>query len=579
MPFEELIKEVNGNIAQEKKKRARLKDLDLIVLDNSLRESTVGQLRGHTLENKRKIYDEVRKCGFQYKIVAAYSQMTRVDDAWVKQIVRDCEEGKEDLSNLFAFSEFIVPVSQGVPDTKTIPVGLRKMQEQGLINPIIEIDLATESIDWEKFTTEDVCQLLTERFKWSRTYLSPDAKILVNLRDFPDAMVYEMERLFTVVDYLASRPAAERPFGIMFEEPTGKFLPEEVGAWTAGVRKIMDSHEWTSGHLLAHVHKKWALGEMVQLECLVNGANGIWASLCEEGAALGHACSTVTLMNLVRMGNEKVLKQYHCNKLRDAASNVTKITTGLPPHPKQVIYGDRALDLAFDFGGIAGGTVGETDFDLAEFFGEEAPVRISTLASEDMILERLKDLFGEDPQFTDEIAAAMKKQMITDLTCNTKEEYMSAAGMAMLFDRSGGKLTTKMSEVIERAEVKSVHAQHLIEEVRGIWNEWDIEEDKLNDDQLNFDSFYNGFMSPYFGCFKCTDTRQALQAINMDNDGYIDWNEFLVYLKWAMREYPNIKDVDELLSFAFNKGIMPAMRDEVLVKKAKKSGGKRFKSK
>ncbi|XP_022787165.1 uncharacterized protein LOC111327287 [Stylophora pistillata] len=357
-----------------------------------------------------------------------------------------------------------------------------------------------------------------------------------------DAMVYEMERLFTVVDYLASRPAAERPFGIMFEEPTGKFLPEEVGAWTAGVRKIMDSHDWTTGHLLAHVHKKWALGEMVQLECLVNGANGIWASLCEEGAALGHACSTVTLMNLVLMGNEKVLKRYNCNKPRDAASNVTEITTGLPAHPKQVIYDNRALDLAFDFGSIAGGTVGETDFDLAEFFGEEAPVRISTLASEDMILERLKDLFGEDPQFTDEMAAAMKEQMITDLKGNTKEEYMSAAGIAMLFHRSGGKFTTKMSEVIERAEVKSVHAQHLIEEVRGMRNEWDIEEDKLNDDQLNFDSFYNGFMYPYSGCFKCTDTRKALQAINMDNDGYIDWNEFLVYLKWAMREYPNVEN-------------------------------------
>lgn len=578
MPFEELIKEVKDNIAQEEKKRARLKDLDLIVLDNSLRESTVGQLRGHTLENKRKIYDEVRKCKFQFKIVAAYSHMPRVDDAWVEQIVRDCHEGKEDLNNLFAFSEVIDSVSQKVPDIKTIPVGLRKMQAQGLINPIIEIDLAIESIDWEKFTTEDMCQLLTERFKWSRKYLSPDAKILVNLRDFPDAMVKEMERLFTVVDYLASMPTAERPFGIMFEEPTGKFLPEEVGAWTAGVRKIMDSHEWTSGHLLAHVHKKWALGEMVQLECLVNGANGIWASLCEEGAALGHACSTVTLMNLVRMGNEKVQKRYNCNQLRDAASNVTKITTGLPPHPKQVIYGDRALDLAFDFGSIAGGTVGETDFDLAEFFGEEMPMRISTLASEDMILERLEDLFDEDPQFTEKMAAAMKEQMITDLKGNTKEEYMSAAGIAMLFDRSGGKLTTKMSEVIERAEVKSVHAQHLIEEVRGMWNEWDIEECKPNDDQLNFNSFYNGFMSPYFGCFKCNDTQQALQAINMDNDGYIDWNEFLVYLKWAMREYPNIKDADELLSFAFSKGIIPAMRDELVGRKAKKRGVKRFKS-
>ena len=36
-----------------------LKELDIFVLDNSLRESTVGQLRGHTIENKWKIYNEV----------------------------------------------------------------------------------------------------------------------------------------------------------------------------------------------------------------------------------------------------------------------------------------------------------------------------------------------------------------------------------------------------------------------------------------------------------------------------------------------------------------------------------------
>ena len=46
----------------------------------------------------------------------------------------------------------------------------------------------------------------------------------------------------------------------------------------------MDARGW-SGHLLAHVHKKWALEEMTQLECLVNGANGIWASVCEEGVS------------------------------------------------------------------------------------------------------------------------------------------------------------------------------------------------------------------------------------------------------------------------------------------------------
>ena len=37
----------------------------------------------------------------------------------------------------------------------------------------------------------------------------------------------------------------------------------------------------------------------------------MWASLCEEGAAFGHACSSITLMNLVRMGNTKVLGKYY----------------------------------------------------------------------------------------------------------------------------------------------------------------------------------------------------------------------------------------------------------------------------
>jgi len=37
-----------------------LREMELFVLDNSLRESTVGQLRGHTIENKWKIYEQVK---------------------------------------------------------------------------------------------------------------------------------------------------------------------------------------------------------------------------------------------------------------------------------------------------------------------------------------------------------------------------------------------------------------------------------------------------------------------------------------------------------------------------------------
>ena len=230
MPFEDIIKGVGESIAKEKSKRARLKDLDLMVLDNSIRESTVGQLRGHTLENKWKIYNEVKKCGLKFIIVAAFSHMTRVDDTFIEEIVAK----GEDVSNLFAFTEVIESVKNGIPDTESVPVGLSKMKALGLVNPIIEIDLAMDAINWDVFTVQDMCQLLLERIKWSRTMLSADAKIMVNLRDFPDAMVYQMERVFTVVDFLGSLSAAERPFGILYEEPTGKYLPEEVGAWTCG---------------------------------------------------------------------------------------------------------------------------------------------------------------------------------------------------------------------------------------------------------------------------------------------------------------------------------------------------------
>ena len=71
----------------------------------------------------------------------------------------------------------------------------------------------------------------------------------------------------------------------------------------------------------------------------------------------------------------------------------------------------------------------DNDLNLADFFHEDTPIRISTLSSERMIVERLEQLFGENEQFTEEIAFQMKKTMINDLTQNRKEEYMSESGM------------------------------------------------------------------------------------------------------------------------------------------------------
>ena len=47
----------------------------------------------------------------------------------------------------------------------------------------------------------------------------------------------------------------------------------------------------------------------------------------------------------------------------------------------------------------------------------------------------------------------------------------------------------------------------------------------------------------------------------------VDWTEFELYLKWAIRQYPQIQTAEELLSTAFRKGLVPAMRDEIVPKK------------
>ena len=64
---------------------------------------------------------------------------------------------------------------------------------------------------------------------------------------------------------------------------------------------------------------------------------------------------TYNLQIVFRNGNEHVRERYDCQYLRNAAIEVTKITTGKEPHPKKPIYGERALDISFDFSGIAGG--------------------------------------------------------------------------------------------------------------------------------------------------------------------------------------------------------------------------------
>lgn len=53
------MKKLQKELTEVSEKRDKLRELDLYVLDNSLRETTVGQLRGHTLKDKWDLYNQV----------------------------------------------------------------------------------------------------------------------------------------------------------------------------------------------------------------------------------------------------------------------------------------------------------------------------------------------------------------------------------------------------------------------------------------------------------------------------------------------------------------------------------------
>ena len=202
-----------------------------------------------------------------------------------------------------------------VTSPNCIPLGLLKMKEYGISNAIIEVDLAIDSVDWKgMFPVSRLAEHLTFLFKWCDQNLAKPLdggkrNHFINIRDFPVAMMKCPRRVHKTVKAIANIPAPFRPAGLLHEEPMGEYFGDEVAAWNRLVRQTMDENGWPSlfqqdgktldGLLLHHAHRQWGMADAVVLDVLASGADGIWCSIAEEGAAMGHASSCVTLGNLI----------------------------------------------------------------------------------------------------------------------------------------------------------------------------------------------------------------------------------------------------------------------------------------
>jgi hypothetical protein len=392
---------------------------DFFILDNSLRETTVGAPRGHTLEEKHKIIEAMADTGLDEIILGSYGSKVNVDSqvaeqwqhlgksfdsTWGFSDAYDFEDWDEDEVWVFAPSEdYYTPPM--VPKTKfdmkvdlklfqkaskgfrhqafgkrragtifhnpntlksvlkenssesgRIPLGLLMMAGYGICNAILEIDTSLETFDYSRYDIVERCAYL---IRWCKqhfaTRIDPvtgqeeTARVLINLRDFSNYYRSDggTEEALRLVDALSRLPPDERPFGFMMEEPTGWLLPSEVGRLCRMVRLTMDRAGFPEGRFLVHVHWYFGLAEASQLQALCNGADGVWAAVCKAGAQTGHACSTMTAVNLYRTGMQSICEKYDLEKMCIAAREVTAISTRQPCPTHEEIYGPQAFDIPY----------------------------------------------------------------------------------------------------------------------------------------------------------------------------------------------------------------------------------------
>ena len=135
------------------KRHEILKQLDLFILDNSIRESAVGQLRSHTLEDKIQIYEQVKECGIEDIIVASFTDMKGVDDDFCQYLA----DQQEDFSQLYSFSEASESLRDGVYDTETVPISLRKNKQFGVWNVFFEVYLTDKKCNWKRSLQQKMC--------------------------------------------------------------------------------------------------------------------------------------------------------------------------------------------------------------------------------------------------------------------------------------------------------------------------------------------------------------------------------------------------------------------------------------
>ncbi|MEL7039146.1 MAG: hypothetical protein AAFO04_26580 [Cyanobacteria bacterium J06592_8] len=552
--FKAIIDRVSHEADEELK---ILQDLEIFVLDNSVRETTVGTARGHILEDKINILKAIAETELKEVILGTYGSNRNVDD----QIPKHWIDLGGTLENMWGFSEAYSALdSYGVPIDEPADGLLEMVNDHKMSNAIIEIDLCSPAINYQQF---DLNQFILNQVEWANKNLTPRGeqklppRVLVNLRDFAnfETDTEGLTRALHLVEALGNLPSDQRPFGLMIEEPTGFLLPETVSKLTRIIRETMILANWSDGKLLVHVHCGFGLAESTVLEALANGADGIWSAVCKAGAALGHSCSSITLTNLARLGNKFVTRTYNLPAIIKAARKVHKIASKEVVPRDQEVYGKEAFDLVF---GGWHGFMGDKMGAVASMIGVKQTVRISDFANAEMIGQAMIERFAEPEKtgWDENLCKKMEEKIDEHLILGQSFDYNTITGLAQLYEYSGGCISSSMLKIITLdSDIPDEHP--LLVSLKQRWQKLS---EKINSpshqnlEELTSKSsiFWqnpeipetmaeipiNNFLDDIFTGVHVTEKQREMirNLLDVDSNGYVSWQEFLFRLKWTIQQ-------------------------------------------
>ena len=478
----------------DERETERLRQLDVWILDNSLRETTVAAVHSHTLDTKARILEITHQAGLDDVIVGTYGDVRRVDDVMPENYV---EWGFGTLEHVWGLCD---PWPCDPSELETVlsgrlshAAGLDDVLPSGIGNVVIEINTCSpwwpyhsELGDMRKHLVaairranrelprrtprpDEKLPLGTERDKEGKTR----GRVMVNLRDIWKWMndPNGMRRGIQFVKVVATMAPEERPYGLVCEDPSALIMPETLAAYVRMIRKTMTACGWTDGHLLVHVHCGFGNAQAATLKALANGATGIWGAVCRYGGQLGHAGSAMTLVNLARLGNQAARTKYNIPKIIEAAQRIHEIAAMRPAEPTEEVYGTQAFDMVFGLGGMSSDDiVAEIARDIC---GQPARVRVTTFATAEMIEQALIERIGPAAEFGwDPAVTHRMRQLILEGCINgLRWDYSAAAGLCQLYqaalpDPAPCLLPPKMLE----AAVAGVGTHPLLKELKKrIW--------------------------------------------------------------------------------------------------------------